>query len=66
MESFNPKKIIKNLEFGKGLIKNRTDAKDYINLGYNPNRLLLHFKVIDNNALQYILSQIENDKLKNN
>jgi len=65
MKPFDIRKFAGQFEFNKGIIRNRKKAEDLIKLGYKPNRLLLHF-VVDNDSLQFILAQIENDKIKYN
>lgn len=65
MKSFNTTNFIKQFNFGKGFIKSKNDAKEYIDIGYKPERLLLHFGVSDD-ALQYILSKIATSKISYN
>jgi hypothetical protein len=65
MKSFDIKKFAEQIKLGKGKIKSRKDAEDYIKFGSNPNTLLLYFEVSDE-ALQYILAQTAMDEIKQN
>ena len=65
MKPFDIKKFAEQVKFGKGIIKDRKKAKSYIESGYNPEKLLLHFKV-NSDTLQYILAQTAINKSKYN
>ncbi len=58
MKKINNKNFIENFKFGKGIIRSKSDAQNYIKFGYNPSRLLLHYKIVDIQATQYIISEI--------
>jgi len=58
--------MAESLGFGKGVIRTKKDAMDYIKFGYNPNKLLANFTVLDNSALQYILSEMAMSRIKLN
>jgi hypothetical protein len=66
MNKYDAKKMAKIIKFGKGIIRTKKDAVDYIKFGYNPNKLLFNFTVLDNDALQYILAKMEMTKIKLN
>lgn len=56
------KKLLEKFQFGKGTIRSKKDAEDYINFGYKPSRLLLHYDIVDNKALQYVLAKIAKEE----
>ena len=64
MKQFDVHNFLNEIKFGKGFIKNKIIAKEYIDIGYSPTKLLLHFDIADE-ALLYILSVIatSNEKL---
>lgn len=58
--------IINSVKFGKGIIRSKKDAMNYIKFGYNPYKLLKNFKIIDNFALQYVLAEAAKSKVNLN
>jgi glycerol-3-phosphate responsive antiterminator len=63
MKKFDINKLIDSIEFGKGIIRTKEDAIDYIKFGYNPIKMLHNFTIIDNQALQFILAEIAKTNL---
>ena len=66
MKKYDARKMAKIIKFGKGVIRTKKDAMNYIKFGHNPDKLLLNFNVVNNDALQYILAEIEMNKIKLN
>lgn len=50
------REFLKDIKFGIGYLQDRKDAVYFIKNGYNPTRLLMHYKVT-NEILQYILAE---------
>lgn len=63
MKKFDINKLIDSIEFGKGIIRTKEDAIDYIKFGYNPIKMLHNFTIIDSQALQFILAEIAKTNL---
>lgn len=59
------KKLLNKFQFIKGTIRSKKDAKDYIDLGYQPSRLLLHYNIVDSRALQYVLANTIKETILN-
>lgn len=65
MNPYDVNKAAAQLKFNKGTLKSRKDAKFYIDNGYSPVRLLIHFNVNDD-ILQYLIALTAMDKMKYN
>lgn len=59
-------KLTEGIKFGRGIIRSKKNAEGYINFGYSPSRLLLHYDIVNDEALQYILAEIAREKSKLN